>query len=306
MADLPQTEQKSSPLSSPLAAGIASEGAARAHVRAVVEASGTSFYWAMRLLPPARREAMFAVYAFCREVDDIADGTNPPAARDRALTEWRAEIERLYRGAPTKATTRALLPAVHAFNLPKAEFLAMLDGMAMDVSMDAQAQLQPLTLAELLLYCRRVAGAVGVLSVHCFGAASPQAQELAVVEGEALQLTNILRDLAEDAERRRLYLPQELLEKAGLAGLSPDAVVDHPKLPQVCSTLAEMADARFTRARQLLADCDRKALKPATMMLEVYGRLLERLKREGWQQPRQRVSLPRLQKLWLLLRYGLL
>jgi phytoene synthase len=280
--------------------------AAKAHVRAVVEASGTSFYWAMRLLPPARREAMFAVYAFCREVDDIADGEDPPAKRRQALTEWRAEIDRLYNGKPQRATAKALLPAVRTYNLPKAEFLAMLDGMEMDVAMDAQRELQPLTMEELLLYCRRVAGAVGVLSVHCFGAASPQAEELAVVEGEALQLTNILRDLAEDAERRRLYLPRELLADAGLIGLPPEALLDHPKLPAVCFALSDMAAARFVRARELLAACDRKALKPAAMMLEVYDRILTLLKQKAWRQPRQRVSLPRAQKLWLVLRYGLL
>jgi len=302
-----QTDQES-PAAVPRVGGGSetTEAAAKAHVRAVVEASGTSFYWAMRLLPQARREAMFAIYAFCREVDDIADGSDPPAQRRRALAAWRAEIERLYDGTPGVATTKALLPALRAYDLPKSEFLAMLDGMEMDVAMDAQAQLQPLDLEALLLYCRRVAGAVGVLSVHCFGDASPQAQELAVVEGEALQLTNILRDLAEDAERRRLYLPRELLAEAGLADLSPDALLDHPKLPDVCFALAAMAEARFARARSLLAHCDRRALRPAVLMLEVYDRVLARLKQEAWRQPRRRVSLPRAQKLWLVLRHGLL
>jgi phytoene synthase len=297
MTDLAEpSKEQSAPSPSPV------DTAARAHVRRTVEGSGSSFYWAMRLLPPERREAMFAIYAFCREVDDVADGEAPPDQRCRDLEAWREEIERLYCGAPTRLTTQALLAPLADYDLPKAEFLAILDGMAMD----AREEMRAPPMEELLLYCRRVAGAVGVLSVHAFGAADARARELAVAEGEALQLTNILRDLAEDAERERLYLPRELLEKAGIAALSPSELLDHPKLPQVCFELADLAEDRFTRARALLAQSDRKALRPAAMMLEAYGRLLARLKQQGWQNPRQRVSLPRLEKLWIVLRHGLL
>jgi squalene synthase HpnD len=297
MTDLAEpSKEQSAPSPSP------ADSASRAHVRRIVEGSGSSFYWAMRLLPPERREAMFAIYAFCREVDDIADGVAPPDQRCRDLEAWREEIERLYRGAPTRPTTQALLAPLTDYDLPKAEFLAILDGMAMD----AREEMRAPPMEELLLYCRRVAGAVGVLSVHAFGAADARAQELAVAEGEALQLTNILRDLAEDAERERLYLPRELLQEAGLAALSPGELLDHPQLPQVCFALAELAEERFTRARALLAGCDRKALRPAAMMLEAYGRVLARLKQQGWRDPHERVTLPRLEKLWVVLRHGLL
>lgn len=147
-------------------------------------------------------------------------------------------------------------------------------------------------------------GAVGLLSIPVFGDASPQAQELAIAEGEALQLTNILRDLAEDAERGRLYLPAELLAKRGINGLSPPEVLAHPGLPLVCRELAAIARQRFTESRRLLSRCDRRRLRPAVLMLEVYSRILQRLEAGGWQRPGERVSLPKALKLWLVLRHG--
>ncbi|MDH3597052.1 MAG: squalene/phytoene synthase family protein, partial [Rhodospirillales bacterium] len=169
--------------------------AATHHVHEVVRRSGTSFLWGMRVLPKARREAMFAIYAFCREVDDVADGPDAPAAKLASLEEWRAEIARLYDGRPTRPTTRALAGPVAAYGLPREEFLAVIDGM----EMDARAAVVAPSLEDFALYCRRVAGAVGMLSIHAFGAEEPHAREIAVALGEALQITNILRDLAEDA-----------------------------------------------------------------------------------------------------------
>ena len=196
-----------------LSGDSAPAAAARAHVREVTERSGTSFFWAMRLLEPARRDAMFAIYAFCREVDDIADEGGTAEAKRQGLAEWRREIDRLYAGAPTRPTTRALLRPVAAYGLLREDFLAVIDGMEMDALRDIRAP----SLAELELYCARVAGAVGLLSVRAFGDRSETARKLALAEGKALQLTNILRDLAEDAGRGRLYLPRELLEKHGIA-----------------------------------------------------------------------------------------
>src|SRR5690606_38011850 len=161
------------------------------HVRAVATASGSSFLWGMRLLPRPRREAMYAIYAFCREVDDIADEGGSPAEKQRALAAWREEIERLYHSRPTRAITRALLRPVADYGLPKGECLAIIDGMEMDTQQDIRAP----ALVDLRLYCRRVAGAVGVLSVRVFGAGEPEARDLALAQGDALQLTNILRDL---------------------------------------------------------------------------------------------------------------
>lgn len=277
------------------------DSAANSHVHEVVRRSGSSFLWGMRVLPKPRREAMFAIYAFCREVDDVADEPGEPAAKLAALEAWRQEIEALYAGAPTRPTTKALQPAVAAFELPKAEFLAVIDGMEMDAREDIRAP----SLDDYALYCRRVAGAVGMLSIHAFGAKEPEAEEIAVVLGEALQTTNILRDLAEDAGRGRLYLPRELLETKGIEWRDPEAVLDHPELPAVCRAMAERAKSCFERTRTLMASCDPAPLKPCILMMAVYERILDRLEQRGWERPREAVSVSKPEKLWIALRHGL-
>ena len=279
----------------------ATDSDARDHVRAVVEASATSFLMGMRVLPASRREAMFAIYAFCREVDDVADDEGPESEKLTRLAEWRAEVERLYAGDPRWPTTRALAEIIPAYQLPKAEFLALIDGMEMDVN---GAMCAP-TWKELLAYCRRVAGAVGMLSVRVFGAREPEADELAVTLGEALQLTNILRDLPEDAQRGRLYLPRELMAKHGIDHGDIAAVLRHPALPAVAAELAATARGRFDRSRELLALCDRRRLKPAVLMMEVYDRILKRLEARGWERIDEPVRVPRIEKLWIALRHGL-
>ena len=282
------------------AATPADAEAALAHVRAVATRSGSSFLWGIRLLPRPRREAMYAIYAFCREVDDIADEGGSPAEKQRGLAAWREEIERLYAGRPTQPTSRALLRPVRDYALPKDEFLAVIDGMEMDARADIRAPL----MADFRLYCRRVAGAVGVLSVHAFGATEPEARALALAEGDALQITNILRDLAEDARRGRLYLPRELLQRHGIESDDPLTVLRDPRLPEACRELAEMAEQRFAEAARLMARCRRGPMRPARIMLAVYRRLLTRLQRRGWRELGEEVRLPKAEKLWIALRNG--
>jgi len=216
----------------------------------------------MRLLPLEKREAIFAVYAFCREVDDIVDDDCAPEDKDAALRDWRQEIDRLFEGHPTYLTAQALHPAVTRFALPKSEFLLMLEGM----EQDAKGGLTAPKEVDLRAYCRRVAGSVGSLSVHIFGDVSPPARELAIVQGEALQYTNVLRDLAEDAARGRLYLPVEYLRDADIGTSVPQEVLAHPNLSRACTAFAEETRHRYARARQLLAQCDRRALRPAAVM----------------------------------------
>ncbi|MFQ5774439.1 MAG: presqualene diphosphate synthase HpnD [Kiloniellaceae bacterium] len=279
----------------------AQAAAAMDHVRDVVARSGTSFLWGMRILPRPRREAMYAIYAFCREVDDVADEPGERGAKLAQLAEWRREIGRLYQGRPTRPVTRALLGPVGEFALPQAEFLAIIDGMEMDVR---SAVVAP-TAEDFTLYCRRVAGAAGMLSIRVFGETSPAARELAVVLGEALQTTNILRDLAEDAARGRLYLPGDLLQRHAIAGRTPAAVLADPALGAACAELATVARDRFLRARQLLAQCDRRRMRPALLMLEAYDRILRRLEARGWDRPTAPVRLSRFEKLWVAFRYSL-
>jgi len=274
---------------------------ALAHVRAVANRSGSSFLWGMRLLPRARREAMYAVYAFCREVDDIADEGGSPEEKRQGLAVWREEIERLYDGRPGRPTTLALLGPVRDYRLPKEEFLAVIDGMEMDAREDIRAP----ALADFRLYCRRVAGAVGVLSVHVFGAEEPEARVLALAEGDALQFTNILRDLFEDAERGRLYLPRELLQGCGIEATDPMTVLRDPRVAGACRDLADMAEQRFAEAAALMSRCARGPMRPARIMLAVYRRLLERLQQRGWDDLQREVRLSKPEKLWVALRHGL-
>lgn len=274
----------------------------RQHVRQVVTKANTSFYWGMRLLPPERRDAMFAIYAFCREVDDIADGPASEVDKRAALAAWRAEIEALYDGRPSRPISRALVEPVQQYHLPKEEFIALIDGM----ETDAHDSIPGMRFEELLQYCRRVAGAVGLLSLPVFGETSAAARRLGVVQGEALQLTNILRDLVEDAARNRLYLPHELLDKHGIASRAPAEVLAHPELPAVLNDLAVLANHQYRSADSLMDQCDHKAMRPARLMLEAYRALLRRMERRGWDKFRQPVRVPAPLKVWIVLRHGLL
>jgi presqualene diphosphate synthase len=274
----------------------------RVAIRARVAAAGTSFYWAMRLLPEARREAMFAIYAFCREVDDIADSNDPPAVKRAELARWRRDIEAIYTRAAGAGFLRVLAEVAAAYKLRREDFLAVIDGMEMDAAADIRAP----SLAELDLYCDRVASAVGRLSVRIFGTDVPAADRVAGSLGRALQLTNILRDLAEDAARGRLYLPRELLSGQGIAEREPEAVLRHQRLGAVCEQLAEIAERHFAEARAAMRDCPRRAMRPAAVMGAVYHAILVRLRRRGWRDLAQHVKLPKPLKLWLALRHGVL
>ena len=274
----------------------------RTQIRARVAAAGTSFYWAMRLLPEARRDAMFAVYAFCREVDDIADSDDPPARKRDGLAQWRDEVGAIYAGHPRTALGRVLAETVVAYRLPREHFLAIIDGMAMDAERDIRGP----SLAELDLYCDRVASAVGRLSVRIFGTDVPAADRVAASLGRALQLTNILRDLAEDGARGRLYLPKESLAKHGIASDDPAIVLKHPALPLACEEVAAIAEKHFIEAARAMTECPRRAMRPAAVMGAVYHALLVRLRAEGWRDVATPVKVPSATKLWLAVRHGLM
>jgi presqualene diphosphate synthase len=274
----------------------------RQAIRVRVETAGTSFYWAMRLLPPKRRNAMYAIYAWCREIDDIADGDRPVAVKGAALRSWRDEIEALYAGRPRELVSRALYEPVLRYALRQQDFFAVIDGMEMDAREDIRAP----DLATLDLYCARVASAVGHLSVHVFGDPSPAAHCVAESLGRALQLTNILRDLDEDAQRHRLYLPREILERHGIRVTEPMEVLRDPALPAVCRELATIAEHHFDEAARVMTECRRRAMRPAAVMAAVYHATLRELLRRGWRNPAAPVALSRGLKLWLGLRNGLL
>ncbi len=281
---------------------IPDDAALRESIRQRVESAGTSFYWAMRLLPQDRRNGMYAVYAFCREVDDIADDTSSPEHKKAALAAWHAEIDALYAGHPRQLVACALRDPVTRYRLRREDFHTVIDGMEMDAAQNIRAP----DLATLDLYCARVASAVGHLSVHIFGDPSAAAHAVADALGRALQLTNILRDLDEDAQRGRLYLPREMLDRHGIREAAPSEVLRHPALPSVCRDLAAIAERHFAEADRAMADCSRRAMRPASVMGAFYRAMLDALLRSGWRDPTRRISLSKAQKLWLVLRHGVL
>ncbi len=275
-------------------------------VRVRVQSSGTSFYWAMRLLPEKRREALFAIYAFCREVDDIADGDLPHDQKITELHQWREKIDRAFDGQTSDPITRALIPSIATFDLQKKDFLAVIDGM----EMDARGPIVAPSLQTLDLYCDRVASAVGRLCVRAFGEATPEGEQVANDLGRALQLTNIMRDVREDAAIGRLYLPLELLQHAGIETTNPSEVVSDPRLPQVINELAKHAESAFEHAEIALAKCSKTAMRPAVIMMMVYRKHFERLRKNEWCPLPAPTGLKRLilrlEKFWIAIRYGFL
>jgi squalene synthase HpnD/squalene synthase HpnC len=264
---------------------------------AATAASGSSFYAAMRILPRPQRQAMYDVYAFCRAVDDIADEAGDRGERQAQLEQWRRDIDAIYRGQPP-ARLASLAQAVRAFDLKREDFLAVIDGMEMDVRADIRAP----DLKTLELYCDRVASAVGRLCVRIFGMEEPDGIALAHHLGRALQLTNTLRDLDEDAGIGRLYLPREFLAKEGIAGDDPRTVLAHPALGRACALVAELAAGHFERADAIMAKAPRAVVRAPRIMGEAYKRILRRLLARGWAAPRAPVKLGKRQIAQILIR----
>ncbi|PPR09789.1 MAG: Phytoene synthase [Alphaproteobacteria bacterium MarineAlpha11_Bin1] len=278
---------------------------ARLYVREVTRAAGSSFYWGMRLLPEPKRDAIFAVYAFCREVDDIADSDMTIAEKRARLDQWRQNIDALYTpisAAPKSHLLRALAQAISIYNLEKDDFFEIIAGMEMDTD---GSMLMP-SCALLQLYCERVAGAVGLLSIKIFGDYGNPARSFAITLGTALQLTNILRDVKDDALMGRLYLPREQLDLHGVSIVRPNDILSHPNLPELCDSLARRAQEKYSEAEKMLARSNAQALKPAVVMMMSYRRILDRLIAGRWQNLDDDASLSKARKLWITLRYGVM
>ena len=259
--------------------------------------AGSSFYSAMRILPRTQREAMFEIYRFCRRVDDIADADTSRAGRLAALDWWREEIADIYQGHVTDGTAR-LARVIHQFELEQSNFMAVIDGVEMDVIDDVRAP----ALARLDLYCDRVASAVGRLSTPVFGMAPVPGERLAHHLGRALQLTNILRDLDEDAEKNRLYLPRESLCEAGIYSDEPDVALRHPNIAWPCNELAKIARMHFAASDEIMAYSARRTVRAPRIMADVYRSILDQLEQRGWVAPRHAVGVSRGRIGFILLR----
>jgi phytoene synthase len=283
-------------MSADMAESLAGSGSLEAR------AKRSSFYYGMRLMPTPEREAMFAIYAFSRAVDDIADDdARARDARATALDSWRTDIEALYAGS-LKPRTAFLTTAVKRYGLRKEDFLSLIDGMAMDVAEDIRGP----DLAMLDLYCDRVASAVGRLSIKVFDMDEGPGFALAHHLGRALQLTNILRDIDEDASAGRLYLPHEMLTEAGIESRDPMAVVADPAIDHACRSLARRTHEHYRAAEDVMRSRPRGFLRTPRLMGAVYRRILARMERAGWAAPRRRVRIGRASLILIMLRYGLI
>lgn len=263
--------------------------------------AGSSFYAGMRVLPRAEREAMYAIYGFCRIVDDIADDLDRPIEIRRAeLDHWRGHIDALYRGeAPEPAGF--LADPIRRFGIEREDFIAVIDGMQTDL--DSEVRWPPF--AELDLYCDRVASAVGRLSVKVFGMERETGIALSHHLGRALQFTNILRDIDEDAGIGRVYLPREALDAAGIEPSTPEALVADPRLDRAARWLAPKAQAHFKAAHAILAARPKGHLIAPRLMDSAYSRVLAKMIRQGWKLPRRRIGTSKWRLAIALIRYTL-
>ncbi|MBI1953724.1 MAG: squalene synthase HpnC [Candidatus Omnitrophica bacterium] len=265
-------------------------GGSAAYCRRVAGKSGSHFYQALWLLPPERREAMFAVYSFCRAVDDCVDEGKPADQARRELEGWRREADACFEGRPTHPITRALSGAVKRYNIPRQLLLDLIVGMEMDLEKKRYA-----TFEELQAYCYHAAGVVGLMAVRVFGCRNPKSDEFAIALGTAFQLTNILRDAASDAQRGRVYLPEEDLKRFANPAL-PEMV------PELLAFECERARGWFAKAYAAVTAQDRWALTPALAMAAVYRRLLDRIESAGPAALAQPIRLSTGEKLSLALR----
>ncbi len=257
-------------------------------------ASGSSFYYSFLFLPPERRRAITALYAFCREVDDAVDDSLDRQLAAAKLAWWRTEIGRLFAGQPQHPVTRALLPALAPFGITAERLHEIVAGMEMDLS-----QTRYLDFAALERYCYLVAGVVGLLAAGIFGYREPRTLEYARTLGIAFQLTNIIRDVGEDARKDRIYLPLEDLRRFGVSANDILQGHAHDGFRELMAFEAERAQSYYARACALLPGVDRRAQRPGLIMAAIYRALLEEIGRDGYRVLSHRTSLTPLRKLWI-------
>jgi len=268
---------------------------AQAYCTAITKRSGSNFYYSFFFLPSARRDAMYTVYAFCKEVDNAVDDAPPGSDPRKAIGQWRAEVAAVYGGAPTHPVAISLAGHVRHLGIPREYFDELINGVEMDLSTTRY-----ITFDELSRYCYRVACVVGLICLHIFGTKDPRAKDYAVNLGMAFQLTNILRDLGTDADRGRVYLPLEDLARFGCTEEQLLQRHDSPRFSDLMAFQCTRAHEFYGKARAILENlprADRKALTPAEMMRGVYERILRRIEQAGYRVFDSRISVPPVSRL---------
>jgi phytoene synthase len=256
--------------------------------------SGSSFYYSFLFLPAERRRAITALYAFCREVDDAVDEPTDPSVARARLAWWRGEVAQLYAGAPQHPVTRALVPAIGPFDIRQADLCEIMDGMEMDLTHSRYSDF-----AGLRLYCHRVAGVVGVLAARIFGYRNAQTLQYAEKLGLAFQLTNIVRDVGEDARKNRIYLPMEDLQRFGVPAADILNRRQSEKFLRLMEFQAERVEQCYAAAYAALPTEDRKAQRPGLVMAAIYRTLLDEIRRDGFRVLESRTALTPVRKLWI-------
>ena len=256
--------------------------------------SGSSFYYSFLFLPPERRRAITALYAFCREVDDTVDETSDQSVARIKLAWWRNEVTQMYTGTPTHPVMLALQPHLQPYDLKQEHLQAIIDGMEMDLD-----QSRYLDYPNLKKYCWHVAGVVGILSASIFGVTNPQTLKYAETLGLAFQLTNIIRDVGEDARKGRIYLPINELQQFNVTAADLLNARHSEKFEALMKFQAERAQKLYDEAFALLPKEDRRAQRPGLMMAAIYRTLLDEIERDGFHVLTQKISLTPLRKLWL-------
>jgi phytoene synthase len=257
-------------------------------------ASGSSFYYAFLFLPPPRRAAITAFYAFCREVDDVVDEVHDPAVAAQKLQWWQREVQQAYAGQASHPVMQALMPHAADYAIRADQLLAIIEGCQMDL-----AQNRYLDYPALQQYCHLVAGVVGEVSASIFGQTDPQTTRYAHLLGQAFQMTNIIRDVGEDAMRGRIYLPINDLQKFDVKAHELLKRQHSERFEALMKFQCERAHQLYDQALALLPMCDRPAQKPGLMMASIYRTLLREIEHERYQVLNQRISLTPLRKLWL-------
>jgi 15-cis-phytoene synthase len=257
-------------------------------------ASGSSFYYSFLFLPPERRRAITALYAFCREVDDVVDETSEMELAAAKLAWWRAEVANLFAGDPQHPVTKALRPHVEAFGMTREKLNHIIDGMEMDLT-----QTRYLDWAGLERYCYHVASVVGLLAAGIFGYRDARTLDYARELGLAFQLTNIIRDVGEDARKNRIYLPMDELKQFGVPAADILQARETPEFSRLMAFEASRAREHYAKAMQALPPADRKPQRPGLIMAAIYRTLLDEIERDGFRVLTQRTSLTPLRKFWI-------
>ena len=267
------------------------------YVQEKAAASGSSFYYAFLFLAPPRRAAITAFYAFCREVDDVADDVSDPGVAATKLAWWRSEVASTFAGSPSHPAMQALLPHVKTYAIEPAHLLAVIEGCQMDLE-----QTRYLDFANLARYCDLVAGVVGEVAANIFGRTLASTVDYAHRLGLAMQLTNIVRDVGDDARRGRIYLPVDELQRFDVKAAEILERRYSDRFTALMRFQAERAHRVYDEAFALLGDADRAAQKPGVMMANIYRTLLREIEADGFAVLHQRISLTPIRKLWIAMR----